>query len=109
MAQSINPDDFVLNRKDPYEKILIEMAELSRKKSADYASRSDRFSNFRETASQFPEMTALDACNFNIAQKNARLKALRARGSTPVNESVRDTLIDRAVYSAIAVALADEK
>ena len=94
-----------LDPKDPFERVLIEMAETSRKKSHDYAQDADRFSNFRATSKKFPGMTPLDACDFNIAQKEARLDNLRTRDTGPLNESVGDTYLDRAVYSVIAVAL----
>jgi len=98
-----------LDPSHPFEAVLLVMAALSRRKQADYARDTDLFSNFRETAVAIgiPEFNALAAVEFNIAQKEARLRALRANGrmDDPANESVADTLIDRAVYAVIAVAV----
>ena len=96
-----------LNRDDPFERVLIEMVKLSRKKAHDYASEDDRFSNFRETADHLG-LEAIDSCDLLVATKQARLKQLRAKGRA-MNESMRDTYVDRAVYSVIAVALYDEE
>lgn len=95
-----------LDPNDPFERVLIEMVNLSRRKAHDYAAENDRFSNFRETADHM-DLDPIDSCDLLIATKQARLKQLRRKGD-PANESLRDTYIDRAVYSVIAVALFDE-
>lgn len=97
-----------LNPEDPLEAVLIEMAELSRRKAADYAEQGDRFSNFRRSADQVRQPSIV-SCEVLIATKQARLRELLHSGKAALNESVRDTLIDRAVYSVIAVALFDEE
>ena len=98
---------------NPFEAVLLEMATLFQRKRADYARDTDLFSNFRETATAIgiPEFDALAAVEFNIAQKEARLRALRANGrmAATANESVADTLIDRAVYAVIALSVYREQ
>ncbi len=106
-------DQIVLDPSDPVEAVLIKMVELNRRKRADYAADGDPFSNFRRTAERmakrFPGFSPLDAVEFNIDQKEERLIALHENGRVPSNESVTDTYFDRAVYSAIAVALSMEQ
>lgn len=104
-----------LDPEHPFEGRLLEMAVLSRRKRADYAFDHDPFSNFRETAAIMrrkghPNFTALDSVTFNRAQKEVRLEALMANGrmDDTANESVRDSLLDDAVYAVIALALYDE-
>ncbi len=108
-----NPNQIVLDPSDPVEAVLIKMVELNRRKRADYASDGDPFSNFRRTAERmakkYPGFSPLDAVEFNIDQKEERLIALHENGRVPSNESVTDTYFDRAVYSAIAVALSMEE
>lgn len=101
-------EPITLNPDDPYERVLIEMVTLSRRKSADYAADNDRFSNFRISGS-FAGGTALQSCRVLLGTKIARLMELLKPGKTPKNESIRDTMVDMAVYSAIAVALYDEE
>lgn len=74
------------------------------KKNADYAQDSNWRSNFSDVAAQMG-WTDLDSVDALIAVKQARLKSLRTNGRTPVNESVADTLLDRAVYAVIALAI----
>lgn len=111
-----NPDATALDPTHPFESVLIEMAELSRRKRADYARDGSTFSNFYEVAQEMrdneglPDFTALHAVAFNMAQKRVRLRALRANGrmDQTANETVRDTLIDDAVYAVLKVGLYDE-
>lgn len=104
----------VLDEDHPFERVLLEMAALSQRKRADYALDSDPFSNFRKTAERMrrrhPGFTALDSVAFNRFQKEVRLEALAENGrmNATSNESVRDTLLDDAVYAVIALAIYDE-
>jgi hypothetical protein len=105
-----------LDPNHPVEKILIEMAELSRRKRADYARDTNPLSNFYETAEEMrrdgmENFTAMASVKFNRAQKKVRLRALLANGraDSPANESVRDTLLDDAVYAVLALAIHDEE
>lgn len=73
-------------------------------KNADYADDRSWRSNFEDVARQMG-FEAQDAAEVLIAVKQARLRALRTKGTLPRNESVLDTILDRAVYSVIALAL----
>lgn len=107
--------DITLNPDQPFEKVLIEMVLLHRAKGADYAGAdetgNDPFQNFYDVAYQLSLTPGHDAEHM-IATKQARLRVLMPRfwnkTGKPRNESIRDTLKDRAVYSVIAVALFDE-
>lgn len=70
-------------------------------KNADY-SRGAWDSAFQDVAVQLGT-DSRDVVETLIAVKQARLKSLR--GKVAVNESVKDTILDRAVYSVIALAL----
>lgn len=101
-----------LDTNDPFDQVLIQIVRMNRKKRADYALDGDPFSNFRLTAAKmqgkFPDFTALDSVDFNRHQKAVRMDALHANGREPANESVRDTLLDDAVYAVIKLAIYDQ-
>lgn len=97
-----------LDPNDPFEAALIDIVTMNRRKRQDYAYDGDPFSNFKETAKMMGgTWTAADSAHFNIAQKMARLAALRSNGrmNDPANESVTDTRLDLAVYAIIAYAI----
>lgn len=102
----------VLNPNDPFEKAVIDIVEMNRRKRKDYADDDDPFSNFKDSAF----ILALDgfgqteAVLFNIAQKVARLRSLRRNGRMGMtfNESVQDTYLDLAVYSVILYAMVEK-
>lgn len=96
--------DFYLDRSDPFEGALIRIAEMNRRKRADYAREDDIFSNFRFTAGLFG-LAVEEAAMFNVAQKLARISTLRVKAEGPQNESVEDTYLDLAVYAVIAYAI----
>jgi hypothetical protein len=109
-ARDMQPPDnsVLLNPDNPFEAVLVEMVRLHRAKSNDYARDDDPLINFRLSADQVQAVPGL-SCEVLIGTKQARLRELLwTRGKTPKNESVRDTLIDRCVYSVIAVELFDE-
>lgn len=69
-------------------------------KKQDYAQESDVLSNFKQVASMCgisPEKVILVFC----ATKVARLGVLLSSGKAPNNESIEDTLVDLANYSAL--------
>jgi hypothetical protein len=76
------------------------MAEIHDKKSADYATSTDRYSNFKEAAAT-AGVTVDDVFAVLIGIKLARLKELIKAGKTPNNESIQDTRLDLAVYSVL--------
>lgn len=88
----------------PVAKALDTIQTVFTKKNADYAQDANWRSNFADVAAQMG-WADLDAVDALIAVKQARLKSLRTNGRTPVNESVADTLLDRAVYAVIALAI----
>ena len=101
------PEPMVLDPRFAFERALITMVEVSRRKRADYATDEDEFSNFRGTAEfagfESPALSAL----FNVAQKLERIRALRANGrlAEAANEAVDDTFLDIAVYGVLAHAM----
>ena len=108
----IDQSDFWLDPVDAFDAALIEMAQLHRKKRADYAADSNRWSNFETTASLLgmAGFGTQEAIEVNIAQKMARLQSLRLNGrmDDPQNESVLDTRRDLAVYSVLSLVHAQE-
>lgn len=92
----------------PFNEILGYMAELHAVKSNDYAGSDDPYSNFRLSASQVQAKPMLSV-EVLIATKQARLRELMwTFGKTARNESIADTLLDRAVYAVIALLLWNE-
>lgn len=74
-------------------------------KGQDYSRSEDAWdSNFRFTSELFG-IAPWDSAHFNVAQKLARLAALRHRGRGPLNEPAIDSYRDIAVYAVIAHAL----
>lgn len=100
-----NASMVVLHPDDPFDAALIPIVLTNRRKRADYAVDGDPFSNFRETAEEMDFDSPVQSADFNVVQKQARLKALRRNKRAPENEAVIDTYLDRAVYSIIAYAL----
>jgi hypothetical protein len=105
-ARQASPE-VTLDPMDPFERVLIEMVTLNRLKRADYAGDDKWTANFYDSAYQ-TNTTAGHACELLLSTKASRLRTLLKPGREPKNEPVRDTLRDRAVYSAIAVGIWDE-
>jgi hypothetical protein len=104
----------VLDPNDLIDQVLIEMVKLNRRKRADYAKDSDPLSNFFRTAEimrerGYEDWSALTSVEYALAIKQARIEALRANGRLDMtaNESVRDTMLDDAVYSVLKLAVYD--
>lgn len=96
-------EPIVLDPKDPFDTVLSEIVLTNRRKRHDYvASEASPWENFDrvEDQTQGGHGSATEAL---IAVKQARLRALATRQDLPKNESVEDTLLDRAVYSIIAL------
>lgn len=103
-----------LDPNDPIDSVLAEMVTLNRRKRADYAMDTDPLSNFFRTAEimrqkGYAGCDAMTSVDYALAIKQARQEALRVNGrmDQPSNESVRDTLLDQAVYSVLSVAIYD--
>lgn len=99
---------YVLDETDPFEKHIITIVEMNRKKRADYTNGKDIYSNFKGAANTVG-LTPLDAVNLLIATKEERIKSLKLNNRGPANESVLDSYLDRAVYSVLAYGLAYEQ
>lgn len=95
-----------LDPKDAFEKLLIPIVEMNRKKRADYASEDNIFLNFDRNADmmKMEGYSALEDCLSMVARKFGRITNLRGR--TAANETVADSYLDLAVYSILALGLA---
>ena len=80
--------------------LLKKMAEMHDKKSADYATDTNYYSNF-ETAAVSAGVPVDAVFRVMIGIKLARLIELQGKGKVPKNESVQDSLLDLAVYAAL--------
>jgi hypothetical protein len=93
-----------MSRNPKFDALIAHIVELHNAKSHDYAGE-DPLENLRRAA-RFgvpPWKGAL----VRMSDKWGRIEQL-AGGKTPKNESLRDSLIDNAVYSLITVILLDE-
>jgi hypothetical protein len=86
--------------------LLDEMAELHRSKSRDYGSEEDPLANIRHGA-DYVSIEAWRGCMVRIADKVQRLRTYCKTGRL-VHEGVRDTLLDLAAYSLLAIVLFEE-
>ena len=86
--------------------LLDEMRRLHETKSADYGSEDDPLANIRQGA-DFVNIEAWRGCMVRIADKVQRLRTYCRTGRL-VHEGVRDTLLDLAAYSLLAIVLFDE-
>ena len=89
-----------------FDELLDEIRELRASKGHDYAETTDPLSNLRMAKNL--GISPLDGVLVRMSDKWSRLCQLR-RGKSPKHESLRDTLIDNAVYSLLAVLLLDEQ
>lgn len=76
------------------------MQEIHDKKSADYATTANRYSNFEEAAAT-AGVTVDEVFGVLIGVKLARLRELLGSGKKPNNESIADTKLDLANYAAL--------
>jgi hypothetical protein len=91
---------------DDFERVLSELLRLHELKQADYGTHADPWSNIR--ASEPYGIPAWVHASTLVDHKSRRVQAFVTKGKLE-NEGVRDSLIDRAVYSIAAVVLYDEK
>jgi hypothetical protein len=100
--------EITLDPENDFEAVLIKMVETSRAKRADYAGEGYPWQNFIDSAYQVG-LTAGHSVEALIATKQARLRVLLPShwqgGEGPRNESIEDSLLDRAVYAVIANCL----
>jgi hypothetical protein len=90
----------------PFLELLEELRSLHLSKSQDYGSESDPLANIRQGA-EFVGIEAWRGCMVRVADKVQRLKTYCRTGRL-VHEGVRDTLLDLAAYSLLAIVLFDE-
>jgi len=86
--------------------LLEEVRQLHLSKSQDYGSDSDPLANIRQGA-EFVGIEPWRGCMVRVADKVQRLKTFCKTGRL-VHEGVRDTLLDLAAYSLLAIVLFDE-
>ena len=86
--------------------LLQEMEDLHNSKSADYGSEDDPLANIRQGA-DFVDIEPWRGCMVRIADKVQRLRTYCKTGKL-VHEGVRDTLLDLAAYSLLAIVLHEE-
>lgn len=90
----------------PFLELLEELRTLHMSKSQDYGSESDPLANIRQGA-EFVGIEPWRGCMVRVADKVQRLKTYCRTGRL-VHEGVRDTLLDLAAYSLLAIVLFDE-
>jgi hypothetical protein len=86
--------------------LLDEMQQLHASKSRDYGSEDDPLANVRQGA-EFVDIEPWRGCMVRIADKVQRLRTY-CRTGTLVHEGVRDTLMDLAAYSLLAIVLFEQ-
>lgn len=106
------PNKIELDPEEPFDAILIKMLQTHRSKRQDYAGDDHPNQNFYDSAYQLG-LTGGHSVEALLATKAARLRVLlpklwKNRNSKPSNEGIEDTLLDRAVYSVIALTIWDE-
>ena len=88
-------------------KLLEEMADLHSRKNANYTAGQDHFANIRE--SEKFNIPAWKGTLVRMGDKWNRIISLARGNQDLVGESVKDTLMDLAVYSLICIILLEEK
>jgi len=92
-------------RNPAFAKLVDEILALHDSKNSDYASDHDPLSNFRR--SEAFGVPAWKGICIRMTDKWSRIEQL-ANGKVPKNESLRDSLIDNAVYSLLAIIALEE-
>ncbi len=92
-------------RNPAFDALLSEISALHDGKSHDYTPEGDPLANLRR-AEKFG-VDPVRGVLVRLSDKWCRIEQLSS-GKTPKNESLRDSLIDSAVYALLAVVLLDE-
>lgn len=92
-------------RNPAFDKLIQEIQALHDRKNHDYSSDVDPLSNFRRSA-QFG-VEPWRGVLVRLSDKWSRIEQL-AGGKEAKNESLRDSLIDSAVYALLAILLLDD-
>lgn len=93
-------------RNPAFDALLAEVAALHNGKNHDYAHDTDPLSNLRRA--QLLGVDPFVGVLVRLSDKWSRLEQL-ASGKTPKYESMRDTLMDTAVYALLAILLLEER
>jgi hypothetical protein len=93
-------------RNPKFNAVIDEILALHDRKNSDYSEDADPLSNFRRASKL--GVSPLRGVLVRMSDKWSRIEQLTS-GKTPKNESLRDSLIDNAVYSLIAVLLLDDE
>ena len=93
-------------RNPAFIELIEEIKRLHESKNHDYAQDADPLSNLRR--SEAFGVPAWKGVLVRLTDKWSRIEQL-AGGKTPKHESLRDSLIDNAVYSLLAIILLDEQ
>lgn len=88
-------------------KLLEEMADTHSRKNHDYADQGDPLSNFKEVA-EIVGITPFQVVQVFLATKMVRIKQLRTKPNLVQGESIKDSLMDNAIYSLLAYLLLEE-
>lgn len=92
-------------RNPKFDALIEEIQKLHNSKSEDYAEADDPMRNLRRC--QAFGVPAWKGCLVRLSDKQARIEQL-ANGKKPNHESLRDSLIDQAIYSLLTIVLLDE-
>lgn len=93
-------------RNPAFDALLAEVAALHNGKNHDYAHDTDPLSNLRRA--QLLGVDPFVGVIVRLSDKWSRLEQL-VSGKVPKHESIRDTLMDNAIYSLLAILLLDER
>ena len=93
-------------RNPAFVELIEEIKRLRESKNSDYAKDEDPLSNLRKCEAF--GIPAFKGVLVRLTDKWSRIEQL-AGGKTPKHESLRDSLIDSAVYALLAVILLDEQ
>jgi hypothetical protein len=93
-------------RNAAFNELIREIQELHNSKNHDYAADADPLSNLRKCESM--GVPAWKGVLVRLTDKWSRIEQL-SNGKVPKHESLRDSLIDNAVYSLLCVILLDEQ
>ena len=88
-----------------FDDVITEIVALHDSKNDDYGADTDPFKNFR--GSEALGIPAWLGCEVRMGDKTRRVEEFVKKGRLN-NEGVRDSLIDRACYAIIQVALYDQ-
>ena len=92
-------------RNPKFDALLEELAKLHNSKSEDYAEADDPMKNLRRC--QAFGVPPWKGALVRMSDKWARIEQLSS-GKKPNHESLRDSLIDNAIYSLLTICLLDE-